>query len=661
MKCPFVPPSDHKPVCCAFITKRRDKQARKEWFRDLLAVPVNWARRVPANWLPISRRAYQTKIRNRLADTTPALEEFSEVMVSAAKDTTKWPQDETQKTLRALYQNLRKATCPLLRKAYQTLLNAQTTKRRRDLELKQLTKWAAGREWGFGRHPRFRQNLKLPHRLNDDPDRANWTRILEEHFGRQFGAPPLEESRAGLSLRHLQAKARESPEVIRCDPNEIRDLAMALKAHKSGGQDGVGTNLLRHLPFEAFVYLAKHFEKLANQTGSVQDLRPQGWSVALVILIAKTPLADSADQFRPIALLAQVNKLYTRWLMLFLQGDFEAAQIHAQYGFRRHRQASEVSHTALRIRERAYEWEQPWSFYKIDVARAFDSISHHCVLDCLGEVCANKKATFALGRELVGGSLRLMLHGMQTKDIEQTKGVKQGAPESGPLFTLTLSQKLFPLQEKWRREGKGIRLNASTKLAALLFADDILLFAASVAQNIQMLSELIPVLEGIGLTINPSKLQIMSSAPIPEKVLGKNVNREGMEVLGRLITPRESTDVDIERKLAKALRKFMCYKVVLTQKTNLQHRLRLLRSIVLSVALWGAETWTPTKRRLSRLRGFHLSLLRPLITRPPIPEGDPIHPKIHHDRQCLRLCSIHGHMILDELFLQKNIIDGPDM
>ena len=145
----------------------------------------------------------------------------------------------------------------------------------------------------------------------------------------------------------------------------------------------------------------------------------------------------------------------------------------------------------------------------------------------------------------------------------------------------------------------------------------------------------------------------MSSGPIPERIPGKNVNKGGMEVLGRWLSPSESTDLDMGKKMEKGIRKYMSFKVVLTQKTDLSHRLKLLRSVVLAVVLWGSETWTPTKRRLSKLRGYHLSLLRPLITRPPIPEGDLEHAKIHHGRQCLRLCKIHKHELLDILFLQK--------
>ena len=426
----------------------------------------------------------------------------------------------------------------------------------------------------------------------------------------------MEEENTKLALLELAQQAREQPQILKCCPNELRDLAVGLRPNRAGGQDGLGTNMLRLLPFQAFIYLAGHFEKIANSGALDLDHRPQAWSISLVVLLSKTPLADSPSQFRPIALLAQLKKLYTRWVMLFLQQDFEAAQVSTQYGFRRARQASEVSHTILRMKEKAFEWHQNWSFYKIDVAKAFDSVSHSRVIDALRETCSNKVAALAIAKELIGGYLSLHFFGLQTSPLNQTQGVKQGAPESGPLFNLALSHLLKPLQSKWKAERKGLRLTATEKLTSLLFADDIVLCASSVAQAVEMMQELRGTLLPLGLQFNMQKLQILASGPIPEQTPGKNVNKEGMEILGRWIERGEGTDLDIEKKLGKALRKYMSFKMVLRQPTALAHRLKLLRSVVLSVALWGAESWIPTKRRMSRLRGFHLSLLRSIILRP---------------------------------------------
>ena len=248
------------------------------------------------------------------------ISEFVQKTNKGAKTTTHWKEDTSQNEIRAFYRNLRQATCPVTRKAYQLLLNAQTLKRRRDLELRQLIKWASGQEWGWGQHPRFRHSLKMPQTLEGDPDRAHWPRILEEHVGKQFKETCPASQRSSLSLAHLAAQAREYREELKCCPNELRDLALALRPNKAGGEDGIGTNQLRLLPYQAFIYLAKQFEKIANEQGN-SSLRPRGWEVAIVVLIAKPPAAKQAAHYRPTALLEQLKKLYARWLLLFLHQD----------------------------------------------------------------------------------------------------------------------------------------------------------------------------------------------------------------------------------------------------------------------------------------------------------------------------------------------------
>ena len=92
----------------------------------------------------------------------------------------------------------------------------------------------------------------------------------------------------------------------------------------------------------------------------------------------------------------------------------------------------------------------------------------------------------------------------------------------------------------------------------------------------------------LGLCFNMDKLQILASGPVPEHAPGKNMNKEGMEILGRWIARGDSTDLDLGKKLGKALHKFMSFKIVLPQPTDLGHRLRLLRSVVLFCGALGS-------------------------------------------------------------------------
>ena len=168
---PFKPPSDHKPQCFAFVARKTDRQLRKNCFAELLAPQIQWHSRVPATWLPTSEEAYKQKVRNCVAEDPP-FENLPLLLNEAAKATTKWENTQEGNDLKELYKKLRAAKCPTLRKAYQILINAQTLRRRRDLELRQLMRWASGKEWHFDRHRRFRQNLRIPSKLSRKPGQS---------------------------------------------------------------------------------------------------------------------------------------------------------------------------------------------------------------------------------------------------------------------------------------------------------------------------------------------------------------------------------------------------------------------------------------------------------------------------------------------------------
>ena len=117
-----------------------------------------------------------------------------------------------------------------------------------------------------------------------------------------------------------------------------------------------------------------------------------------------------------------------------------------------------------------------------------------------------------------------------------------------------------------------------------------------------MLRDVTSMLSLAGLTLNEEKMSFICSSG-GKKLPGKCCNLTGMKVLGRLIGREESTDLDLEARLKQGHWKYSIMRPVLQQNTPLKHKLRVLQATVLQSILWASETWTPTKVRLSRLRG----------------------------------------------------------
>ena len=80
-----------------------------------------------------------------------------------------------------------------------------------------------------------------------------------------------------------------------------------------------------------------------------------------------------------------------------------------------------------------------------------------------------------------------------------------------------------------------------------------------------------------------------------------------MTVLSKIIDTTDTTDKDVAKKEAHALTRFRRPLPIFKQRSPLKHRLRILQACILQTILWGAETWHVTKKRMSHLRGIHLS------------------------------------------------------
>ena len=279
-----------------------------------------------------------------------------------------------------------------------------------------------------------------------------------------------------------------------------------------------------------------------------------------------------------------------------------------QHGFRPKRQASEVHHLLGKIREMGQEWRVKYIVLKVDVKKAFDSLHRSAIMTAMQHIKVHPRIIWGLSRDLLANKMQPQLYGTTSPaPIVATNGVKQGSPESGMLFCLTVSHFCRPIAEEWARRGFGHRVGFQGEAVNhVSFADDIQLIAKTPAEISTMYGQLTDTLAPIGLQVNPAKTQYITNLN-PESckgLPGANQTGEGMVVLGRLFDNTDTTDRDFSRKEAQAWGKYRRMLPVLKQRSSLRHRLRILQACVLQTILWGSETWIPTKRRTAHMREF---------------------------------------------------------
>ena len=280
-------------------------------------------------------------------------------------------------------------------------------------------------------------------------------------------------------------------------------------------------------------------------------------------------------------------------------------------------------------------------------------MSHDQILFQLNKSPLGPRLTYVIARELFDGSLCLWAYGVNSAEVKQNRGVKKGSPESRLLFAVILARILRQAHQGWEQRGLGLRFPPlPSALTHVLFADDIFLFGCCEEDIRVMIFDITIMLRQAGLEINVAQTSFIVLRDRSHG--GFLVPVATNKILGRLVAIDQPPDLDLESRIRHGFSKLSVTKAALWQGSPLMHRVEILFSTVLQAILWGAETWTPTKARLSRLRSTHLTMLRSFIKLPKIDlsENGP-HQRIQHDRHCTKyMRSIHK-PFLDEVYLRK--------
>ena len=497
-----------------------------------------------------------------------------------------------------------------------------TKEERKAREREQLTKWATGESWTFSKPHRLPGPIRLPDTLNDEEDKGKWAALIQQHMHNLYKATEADKEYTWAQLNRIHQTAfAENVSTLLCDPEDIKSLISETQNGKKGGTDGLPSQVLKYLTQPHYQLIAHLFQDLANNPAYQPHDRPDHWNTAIVTLLAKHPQANRLDNFRPISLIPQLQKLYSKWLYALFRFTANEHIPDTQHVFRPKRQAAEIHHMLGKIQEMGQEWRLRYIVLKVDIRKAFDTISRGSVMCALRHTKAHPRLIWALSRELLANRFQPHAYGITTESpVVAGRGVKQGSPESGLLYCLTVAHFTRDSVQRWEDLGYGHRVGPNGELVHhVSFADDIQLLAKTPQEMTHTYEDLTTSLAPIGLQANPNKTQFISNiSPTQCQGLpGENRTGSGMLVLGKLFDTTETADRDMARKEAHAWSKFRRILPVLKQRSPLKHRLRILQSCVLQSILWGAETWHITKRRMTHMRGIHLRMLRRMI--PPQP------------------------------------------
>ena len=449
---------------------------------------------------------------------------------------------------------------------------------------------------------------------------------MQAHFRELYGATEQQRDYTWvqLSAAHQEAVCPDQTRLLR-DPLEIKDIVTKLPSGNAGGGDGMPSQIIKAFSWQQICFLATTFEDIANNSAYQPHQRPTGWNLSHVSMLPKMPHADRVEDFRPISLIPQVQKVYLKWLYRIIAPRADLYLPAAQHGFRPRRQCSEIHFILNKVRESSLEWRTPYIMMKIDIRKAFDMACRGSVIQALRDIGTHPRPVWCISREMINTAILPSMFGITPEQqIPTTKEVKQGSPESGVLFCITIAMVFWGIVKRWRRKGFGLRpsINADW-LQYVAFADDTILIAKTIAEIQEMYGDVVRELGKVGLHVHPGKTQYITNISPSEcrQLPGEDKSATGMVVLGRLFGVGELTGLDMKNKENVAWARFNRLKNVLQQNAPLKHRLRILQACILQSSLWCAESWCLTKERPRHLRALHTRMLRQMIAQPGFLQG----------------------------------------
>ena len=422
--------------------------------------------------------------------------------------------------------------------------------------------------------------------------------------------------------RELSAVERTPTEVNHefnaISPEEINDQLKLMANGKGADSKGVVVELLKHSSDKFIQLVADVFTDLLKPDAQI----PSQWKSTCLKVLFKKGDAKMPENYRPIAVIPILYKLFSKVICARVNGILMASQSVDQAGFRSGFSCEDHLFVLTLLAEMFHEFQRPLWIVMVDFRKAFDTLNHSSLWLALLEQEVPTVYVCMLQRLYEGQSAQVQTDRL-SKELLIERGVRQGDPISPILFNAATEKLIKGLKVRWQRKRYGIQMNGAW-LSNLRFADDLALIATSKGQAKSMLRDLITGAASYGLEVHPNKTKLLwnghGSQPNmrPTKIAGMSFEilhkDESSMYLGRLFNFGDTHDVELKHRVDRAWAKFAVYREELTSRSySLPQRLKLFTATVQPTMLYGCSCWTLTHARSQKIQSTQRRMLRSVL------------------------------------------------
>ena len=433
-------------------------------------------------------------------------------------------------------------------------------------------------------------------------DRADvlerWRQYVEELYSDQRGDKPEFDT------------IDPGPPILR---GEVERAVRGMKWRKAEGSDGVVVEMVE----AAGDFAIGAITDLANtiyRTGQV----PESMRESEFLVIPKKSGAVECSKHRTISIMSQVAKIVLKVLDERLKVKVEETVDKAQFGFRKGRGTRNATFMLRTIIERAVEKQKDLFMCFIDFEKAFDTVRHEIMIETLRRLGVDAADLRVLTNLYWGQRAVVRIGEDRSGWTEIQRGVRQGCVLSPDLFSLYSQAVIDELENMDGVRFGGVNINN------IRYADDTVLIADTEEKLQRLVDGLNEGCGRYGLKVNIGKTEVLGvtkrTDQLPVNIrLGGCVLKQvrSFKYLGSLVCEDAKCDNDIRARIGMAKTAFgQIRKILVSLSINMRTRIRVLKTYVWSVLMFGCEAWTISKEMRRRLEAAELWFIRRMLRVP---------------------------------------------
>lgn len=394
---------------------------------------------------------------------------------------------------------------------------------------------------------------------------------------------------------------------------EIRDSIKSLKLNKASGTDNIPAEIFKADPnmFAEILY------PLFNEIW-VKECYPKEMLKGTIIKVPKKGDRSICDNWRGITVLPAVMKIIMKILLDRMMIHCNKKLRPEQAGFRPAMSCTDQINTLRIIIEQSLEMRSPLYMLFVDYEKAFDSVNRDCIWTEMHNFGVPDKIIRMIRTSYEFFECTVLHDGEFSESFRTTSGVRQGCLLSPLLFLIVLDA---VVKRTYDNKPRGIiwdPLNPQLRLESLDYADDKCELSHRIDDIQSKIDDLASESAKVGLKINISKtkeirINVQSTQPIN---VGNQVieSVQKFQYLGSMIDTSGGALLDVESRIRKARGSFaQLSKTWRSNEYSTKTKLNIFSACVLSVLLYGCETWLVTEEIKRKIEVFVNRCLRIIL------------------------------------------------